>query len=152
MSFWPKGGPVWDGLATVPLKKKDRSGIIILEAKAHVKEVEGPGCGARGKSRDTIIKSFTEAQKAMDIAPNNRWLGKYYQYANRLAHLYFLLITQKIPSWLVFLYFVGDTEQSGPIKQEGWKEVLEEVKKDLALPQNHILSDRIINVFFDLQA
>lgn len=152
LSFWPAGGPVWDGLAAVPLKKDDRGGIIILEAKAHIKEVEGPGCGAKGKSRDVIVKSFTETQRAMGIVPNNRWLGKYYQYANRLAHLYFLLITREIPSWLVFLYFVGDVEQNGPARQEGWKEVLEEVKEELALPQKHVLSAHIINVFFDLQA
>ena len=35
------------------------------------------------------------------------WLSPYYQYANRLAHLHFLL-QHNIPARLVFIYFCGD--------------------------------------------
>jgi len=61
-----------------------------------------------------------------------------------------LLITQKIPTWLVFFYFLNDIEQNGPRKEEGWYKVIDEVKETLGLPVRHILSDNIINIFIDL--
>ncbi len=32
----------------------------------------------------------------------------FYQYINRLAHLYLLRVLNKIPAYLVFVYFVND--------------------------------------------
>jgi len=148
--FWPEGGPVWDALAIFPLKAENRNGVILLEAKSHIKELESSGCSAQGKSRENIIRTFEGIQKVIGITLNKNWLDKYYQYANRLAHLYFLSIVQKIPTWLIFLYFINDVEQSGPINEGKWLGVIDEVKKTLGLPARHILSDNIINVFIDL--
>ena len=42
------------------------------------------------------------------------WSGTFYQYANRLAHLYLLHELNDVDAWLVFVYFVGDS-RSGEV-------------------------------------
>jgi len=152
LEFWPNGGPVWDALGVVPLKGENRNGVIILEAKSRLKEIEGGGCDAQGESREHIKRTLEKVQNALGSSIDvEDWLGKYYQYANRLAHLYFLLVTQKIPTWLVFLYFGNDREQHGPTSKEEWDNTLEDVKHSLGLRQRHILSNNILNVFYNLK-
>ncbi len=150
LRFWPEGGPVWDALATLSIKSNGKNGIILLEAKSHIRELISVGCGAQDESKGLIIRAFKEVQDAIGITYNDKWLDQHYQYANRLAHLYFLLIKEKIPTWLVFLYFLGDIEQNDPVDKEGWYQVIDDIKKALRLPPQHILSDNIIDVFFDI--
>lgn len=147
--FWPVGGPVWDAIGTVKLKTNNKHGVILLEAKSHIGEMKGSGSGAKGRSREQIVQTLDEVGNAMGVNGQDWINSPYYQYANRLAHLYYLLIKQKIPTWLVFLYFIGDKEQGGPSSREKWLIAIESVKNnDLGLPPQHILSDNIINVFY----
>lgn len=39
--FWPRGGPCWDALARIT-----GGGCILVEAKSHLPEIYGSGCGA----------------------------------------------------------------------------------------------------------
>jgi hypothetical protein len=150
--FWPEGGPVWDALAKFSLKTSDKHGVILLEAKSHIEELENTkGCGAEGKSRRLIVDTFERVQKDLQVTPNPNWTGMYYQYANRIAHLYFLSMVQKIPTWLVFLYFLNDKQMEGPKEKSEWDAVLTNVKDELHLPNKHVLSSNIINVFYDLK-
>ena len=53
--FWPRRGPVWDGLARIR-SASGEDGVLLVEAKSHVKENAGPtyACGARGASLERI--------------------------------------------------------------------------------------------------
>ena len=143
--FWPRLGPSWDALATVA-GKKGGHGVILLEAKSHFKELGASACGAKGNSLEKIKASLANVKHVLSVSEDSDWLGKYYQYANRLAHLLWLN-EEGIPTWMVFLYFTGDLEQRGPNTDVEWKHKLNEMRIELGLPQYHILSDRIINIF-----
>ena len=61
--FWPKGGPQWDGLATVQGAGRDR-GLLFVEAKAHPEE-RCSDCGASPESRKVIEQSLRRVQAHM---------------------------------------------------------------------------------------
>ena len=144
--FWPRRGPVWDALATVE-GKSGSHGVILLEAKSHIGELAGTGCGATGKSLEKIKGSLTTVRRELKVKRKIDWLGEYYQYANRIAHLYFLTIVAQVPTWMVFLYFVGDVEQKGPSTVVEWTASLDKMSKTIGLPDQHLLSETIITVF-----
>jgi len=146
--FWPKNGPVWDALATIELKDSSH-GLILLEAKSYSGELGGPSytCGAKGLSRDKIVRSLDAVKSALGVQGDHDWLGEYYQFANRLAHLYFFNSITNVPAWLVYLHFVGDTVQGGPLTVTEWLEPISRLKDHLGLSPDHILSERIITVF-----
>lgn len=147
-AFWPRGGPVWDALAT--LKGKDGShGVIILEAKSHLSELCGSNyaCGAKGKSLEKITTSMNVVKRAVGVKPEVDWLGDYYQHANRIAHLYFLNAACEIPAWLVLLYFLGDIDQQGPMIVDEWIQRLTLLRSQMGIPKHHLLDERILPVF-----
>ena len=144
--FWPQRGPVWDALATVE-GKSGSQGVILLEAKSHIMELAGKGCGATGKSLEQIKKSLTTVKRELKVKRNIDWLGDYYQYANRLAHLYFLNIEGQVPTWMVFLYFIGDVEQNSPSTVTEWASPIDQIHEKLGLPKDHLLTSEIVNVF-----
>ncbi len=146
-SFWPAGGPAWDGLATV-VGKNGGKGVILLEAKSHAAELRGPGSQASDPSRHRIIRSLEAVKEYLGVPRGADWVSSpYYQYANRLAHLYFLHELAQVPTWLVFLYFVNDVEQNGPRTVAEWEPVLAEIKSSLQLPIDHRLSARVVTLF-----
>jgi len=146
--FWPQGGPVWDALATVE-GKSGSQGVILLEAKSHILELANPSyaCEATGKSLEKIKSSLTTVKHELKVERKIDWLGDYYQYANRLTHLYFLTIVGQIPTWMVFLYFVGDVEQNGPSNVAEWTASIDQTQEKLGLPRNYLLEETIITVF-----
>jgi hypothetical protein len=103
--FWPRMGPQWDALG----KTSDGEAIILVEAKANVPELVS-FCGAKDKkSLKTISESLAATQRWMACRePSIDWKCGFYQYANRLAHLYFLKEVAKEETYLVFLYFIND--------------------------------------------
>ena len=83
--LWPSGGPRWDGLA-----KTDSGKIILVEAKAYIEEAVDYRSKAGTASLHKIKASLQSAKVAFDAAEDAPWDAPFYQYANRLAHLYFL--------------------------------------------------------------
>ena len=75
------------------------------------------------------------------------WSGKLYQYANRIAHLYLLRELNRIPAYLLFIYFIGDRDVDGPQTTEEWKAAIEEAERALGLPTRHRLSDYVVDIF-----
>ena len=146
--FWPPSGPVWDSLATVE-GKNGSQGVILLEAKSHILELGNPSyaCKAKSRSRDKITNTLTMVKEVLGIEAEADWLGQFYQYANRIAHLYFLNSAGQIPTWMVFLYFVGDTEQNGPLTVAEWIIAVHKMRSTLGLPQSHLFDQRIVTVF-----
>ncbi|TET44195.1 hypothetical protein E3J62_11040 [candidate division TA06 bacterium] len=144
--FWPSGGPVWDALATIE-GNNGAKGVILLEAKSHRGELKGT-CGASTRSREKIERSFATVKRVLGVKADADWLHGHYQYANRVAHLYFMNIVAEVPTWLVFLYFVGDTKpKKGPQTVAGWETILDRVRKKIGLPNYHLLNQRIVTVF-----
>ena len=100
--FWPQRGPCWDALARIP------NGCILVEAKSHVPEVYGGGCGAGEISRPKIAEALEHTKQWMGVRPEVNWLGQLYQSANRYAFLYFLREICGVEAYLVNVYLVGD--------------------------------------------
>jgi hypothetical protein len=147
--FWPRLGPRWDALATVR-GPEGKTGVILMEAKSHLVELctKSSSCKAVSPNiRGKIESSLREVKSELGAKDSSDWLGVYYQYANRLAHLHWLYVQMHIPTWLVFLYFTGDQERHGSSTPTEWMDTLSKVKMELGLPQHHSLSERIIEVF-----
>jgi len=128
--FWPKMGPQWDALG----RTADGEVLILVEAKANIPELVS-FCGAKDKeSLRTISASLAETQGWLNCRePRVDWKCGFYQYANRLAHLYFLREkAQKEGSYLVFLYFVEDASHI-PTSRDAWNSALKLQKKLMGL-------------------
>jgi hypothetical protein len=113
--FWPRGGPCWDALTRL-----DGGGCVLVEAKSHVPEVNGNGCGASGVSLSLIKSSLARTKEWLGVRPDVDWLGRLYQSANRLAYLYFLREIGKVDAFLVNVYFTGDPHS--PTTREQWED------------------------------
>lgn len=146
--FWPSNGPHWDALARVERRNGER-GVILAEAKAHIGELGGPTycCRAEPINRQKIENTLNQVKNELGVATNVDWLGEYYQHANRLAHLYFLYVMCKVPTWLVYICFIGAKKAIVPSTEEDWAASLANVQKALGLPEAHKLSSRIVYVF-----
>ena len=120
--FWPPRGPVWDGLA-----RTNRGRYLLIEAKANVPEFNSSPTGASGESLHKIRKALDETRCFLKVRSKTDWTKCFYQYANRLAHLYYLKKLNGIKAALVFVYFVGDTTVPGrdPVSREGWQTAIE---------------------------
>jgi len=107
--FWPLKGPVWDRLG------KSKTGkVFLVEAKSHISEVLSPGTGAGVKSLRKIKKSLDDTKTFLHSNSEHDWSSIFYQYTNRLAHLYLLRELNEVPAYLVFVYFVNDKVMNGP--------------------------------------
>ena len=101
--FWPNSGPRWDGLA--------RSGdsVLLIEAKANISELNNsPPCRAQPSSYAKIRAALSETRDCLKVKSDTDWTRCFYQYANRLAHLYLLRKLNGCDAYLVFVYFVDD--------------------------------------------
>ncbi|HQU45425.1 MAG TPA: hypothetical protein PK867_21600, partial [Pirellulales bacterium] len=89
--FWPTAGSQqnWDAIGLARFGAQHE--WLLVEAKAHVGEVGNCRCGARGDSLRRIRHSLDQTRRSMGSqSPLEHWLEPYYQFANRLATLYFL--------------------------------------------------------------
>jgi len=143
-SFWPSGGPVWDGLG-----KTSRGDVLLIEAKAHISELASPPSRACQPSLTLIQKSLAEAKQFFGATSTTDWSHGYYQYANRLAHLYLLRGLNGIPARLVFLYFVNADDVTGPKSAEGWRDAIEAAHMHLGVTPVR-LGPHVNDVFFDV--
>lgn len=127
--FWPSGGPQWDGLGTTSDGK-----ILLIEAKAHLGEMRS-SCNASPASRALIESSLKAAKAFYSAQPEADWTTGFYQYANRLAHLYFLR-DRGVDAHLLMIYFTGDSDVAGPKSAEGWMVATDNVRRELGLPED----------------
>ena len=99
--FWPKTGkrPSWDGIF-------QQDGVLyIVEAKAHVEELENNPTQAKEESRGIIKKAFEQVTHSP--AKAELWLkSKYYQLANRISFVYFLN-SQGIKAKVCYIFFLN---------------------------------------------
>jgi hypothetical protein len=143
--FWPSRGPQWDGLGRTNSGK-----VLLIEAKANIPEVISSACKASEASKSLIQRSLREVQGYLRIDSNIDWSGKLYQYTNRIAHLYFLREINKIPAFLIFVYFIGDKDVNGPGCILEWQAALKVVKGVLGIGERHRLSKYMADIYLDI--
>jgi len=133
--FWPPSGPRWDALGSIsPISRPEPQAIILVEAKSSPDEVFSFGCRANEKSRPLIEHSLARTRTWLGAAETNadNWMGALYQYANRLAHLYFFREIAHIEAWLVNIYFITDPRT--PTSLAEWQYLTMDIKNMLGLP------------------
>jgi hypothetical protein len=142
--FWPKRGPVWDGLGYTT-----RGDLILLEAKAHIAEMVSPPTAAGETSLPKICKSLDDTKNFLGSKSLHGWTSTFYQYTNRLAHLYLLRELNGLPAHLVFLYFVNAADVAGPKTREEWEGAIKLLHNFLGI-NRHKLSPYVVDVYIDI--
>jgi hypothetical protein len=146
--FWPARGPSWDGLA-----RTSRGRCLLVEAKANIREFNSPGTGAKGRSLGKIKRALDETRDFLQVKNGADWTSCFYQYANRLAHLYLLKELNKVDAALVFVYFVGDSSVPGqnPVSREGWLGAIDLAMNHLGVrPHSPWMRESVFDVFIDV--
>jgi hypothetical protein len=141
-SFWPSAGPRWDALG--------RKGAypLLIEAKARRAEIRSSPKAVRQSSQELIATSLEKTQVFLNAT--SRWGLRYYQYTNRLAHLYFLRELNRIPAYLVFLYFLNDHHPDAVSTKHEWQGEIAQARQFLGLAQHHPLSKYVVDVFINV--
>ena len=137
--FWPRGGPQWDALGVFP------GAVVLAEAKAHLAEFASPRSQASEASRIRIEAAFLRVKSDLGVSSEIAWTEHYYQFANRIAHLWFLR-NLDVDAHLVLIGFVGDDEMGGPREASAWSESCLAAEAVLGLPVRHGLSQYIHHV------
>ena len=145
--FWPKSGPRWDALA------RTRSGrVLLVEAKAYVEEGVDYRCRAEGASLRLIRKSLAAAKAGFRASADASWETPFYQYANRLAHLYYLNALNQQRAHLLFLYFADAPDVPEPCSVAQWEGADRLVRKCLGLPKEHPFSKNVGTLIWSVPA
>ena len=146
--FWPRRGPRWDGLA-----RTSGGRCVLVEAKANLPEFNSDPSRASPASLRRIQATFAETKAFLKVRVETDWSRCFYQYANRIAHLYFLREVNKVDAVLVFLYFVGDDTRPGvqPVSREGWEATISLANEHLGLrASSPWLRKNVFDVFLDV--
>ncbi len=146
--FWPARGPVWDGLARTSAGRS-----LLIEAKSNIPEFDSSPTGASGRSLTKIRAALEETKSFLRITSETDWTNCFYQYANRLAHLYFLRELNGIDATLVFIYFTGDTTVPGvdPVSCDGWEAAIDLATNHLGVRSTSPwIRENVFDVFIDV--
>ena len=145
INFWPDYGPQWDALGV------SGDEIILVEAKANIPEMVSPGTGAKNpQSINKIRNSLDEVKKYLSVSNSIDWTGTFYQYVNRIAHLYYLREKNQIKAHLLFIYFINDITVHGPKTKDEWLGAIQTMECYLGLAKKHKLRKYIHDIFIDV--
>lgn len=143
--FWPNYGPQWDALGV------SDDEIILVEAKANIPEMVSPGTDAKNpQSIKKIRNSLDEVKKYLSVSDSIDWTGTFYQYVNRIAHLYYLREKNQIKAHLLFIYFINDITVHGPKIKDEWLGAIQTMECYLGLAKKHKLRKYIHDIFIDV--
>lgn len=143
--FWPSRGPVWDGLG-----KSETEKVFLVEAKSHISEVLSPKTGAGVTSLRKIKKSLDETKTFLHSNSEHDWASTFYQYTNRLAHLYLLRELNDVSAYLIFVYFLNDEDMNGPKSIDEWHGAIKLLHSFLGVGR-HRLSEFTADIFIDVR-
>lgn len=144
-AFWPSNGPQWDALG----RSGDR--VVLVEAKAHIAEINSPPCAAGPASRARIEAAFARVRADLGTGGGAPWTRAYYQLTNRIAHLYFLR-GMGVDAYLLLVGFIGDRDMGGPDDVADWQAAYRAAEFAIGLPRTHGLSPFIHHVHPDVSA
>jgi len=142
--FWPRGGPQWDALG-----RSSENRVFLIEGKSHISELVSSLRAKDQKSREKVLKSLECAKRSFGSSVGSDWSSPYYQYANRLAHLFLLRELNCVAAYLVFVYFTNDIGMGGPKTAVEWKSELERVHSHLGIGR-HSLEKFVSDIFIDV--
>lgn len=142
--FWPQSGPRWDGLA-----RTDSGRLILVEAKAYIEEGVDYRSKAGPGSMVKIQAALAKAKKGFRCTEDAPWESPFYQYANRLAHLFFLYELNNLDAYLVFLYFADAPDVPSCCSREQWEGAIRLTEKCMGLPAKHPYRDRVRTIIMD---
>ncbi len=152
-SFWPQSGNAQNWDAVGKINYGNREEWVLVEAKAHLGEIESD-CGASNPASKQKIRSALQRTSLSFGNHDNsveNWLSPYYQYANRLAVLNFLMkeCSPVINARLLFIYFYGDQREIAlcPQNEQGWLPALQKMNDRLCINKSNELSQRIHYLF-----
>jgi len=128
--FWPRGGPVWDGVGTLGETASD--GLVLLEGKNYPAETESAWRATAPESRRMIQKALDQTREELDARGDpSAWTERYYQLANRLAWLVWLR-RHDVPTWLAFLCFTDDQRHGATTRNE-WERDMKTIEGALGV-------------------
>jgi len=149
-SFWPQSGNSqnWDAVSEIRVNSQQE--WLLVEAKAHLGELKSR-CGASNPiSIDRINAALSQTISSFCDSPRSveRWLEPYYQYANRLAMLHFLMkeYDPPIPARLLFIYFFGDQRPDSAICPQTtaeWESDIKAMEHHLGIDPHSELYQRV---------
>ncbi|MDR2447585.1 MAG: hypothetical protein LBD58_09935 [Treponema sp.] len=79
---------------------------VLVEARTHFDEIDSPCQAMDEGSIRTIETAFNVTKERFNIKTRNSWLKHYYQLANRLAFINFML-ENGIDASLLNIYFIN---------------------------------------------
>ena len=142
---WPTRGrqQTWDAVGRLG------DAWLLVEAKANHPEFCSPPTTATGAGRAVIERTLGRVKRRLGVHRFFAWTGSYYQYANRLAMLWFLR-DHGVDARLVGIYFIGDTfpdATPSPASRRVWEQLIDARRLTLGLPERHYLSEYERHVF-----
>ena len=150
--FWPRTGnvPNWDAVGRI--SSSSGAQWLLVEAKGHLRELD-QACAAKsaeqGGSRPQIARRLDELKALLSPGNANDWLAHYYQFANRLAALWFLL-ARDVDARLLHIFFTGDSHfADGPRSAAQWRDGFNgipgyaEMDRWFGRPFAHPIEDRL---------
>lgn len=144
-SFWPNRQPQWDGIAL----SKDKTILYLVEAKAHLTELNSKLMASSAQSKELIINSMREVfDSRYSTGTFSLWVNQYYQLANRLTFLHKLgenLNQKKIEVKLILLNFVDDYTYK-PTSADEWNKHYDEVFLQMTGYKNPPQNVSVINL------
>jgi hypothetical protein len=151
-SFWPQTGNSqnWDAVGKIHFGNHDE--WLLVEAKGHIGEIKSK-CGAKPAGQQKIRSAFKETSQTFGnrSQPIENWLAPYYQYANRLAVLHFLMkeCSPAVNARLLFIYFYGENRKDAicPQNEQGWQTEIQKMKAWLGIDENCELAQRVHYLF-----
>jgi hypothetical protein len=105
----------------------------------------------QAKDQESIRKirqSLEETKLYLGSRAEADWSQFFYQYTNRLAHLY-LLKKNKLPAYLINVYFLNDAEMNGPTSLYEWKGAIRLLNSYLGI-RRHKLQKFMIDLYIDI--
>ncbi len=144
-SFWPRRGACWDGLGSTSSERR-----LLVEAKAHLAELNSNPTGASGKSLRQIRGSLNKVKAFLGSACPHDWSSLLYQYTNRLAHLYFLRELNSLDAYLVLVYFVGAPDVPKATSVSEWRAANRVIKDVLGIGPNHPLAPFVAEIYVEV--
>ena len=133
--YWPHKSQYWDGI--ILNINKTSWQYILVEAKAHLGELESDSQAENEQSIAKINRAFEITKMRFGISNSKDWSKCYYQAANRLAFINFML-ENGIKASLLNIYFINgwkkrDLDETRAIiedksvkTEDEWKEKINE--------------------------
>lgn len=130
-SRWSRLGPCWDAVGLISHGTGGPQGVLLVEAKSQLEEIESAQCRLPANSMPIITETFRETRHWLEALETRDWIGALYPMANRLAHLHLLRNHLGVPAWLVQVYFLNDSD--GPASRADWLPVIAGAQARLGL-------------------